>query len=89
MKPIPEQVADALPEIHNCFIEWAQSSKELQAAICQDDPLLSDKIKNCHEKLDAYLSAVLTEMARRKERTARDLQCRLLRLTQRNDVEPS
>ena len=58
MKPIPDAVVKAMPEVHASFVEWVQASHEIRAVILQGSPDLVAAIKTHTEKLELYLEAV-------------------------------
>ena len=57
-----------MPEAHALFVDWLQSSNEVQAAILQGRPDVADIVKTSHDKLDAYLAAVNAWIADQRER---------------------
>jgi hypothetical protein len=57
VKPIPDAVANAMPEVCALFSEWIEASHEARAAIHQLKPHAAAAIKASQDKLNALISA--------------------------------
>jgi hypothetical protein len=67
MRPIPDSIANAMPDVHAAFVEWVGSSKAAEAAILQNRMDVPVLVQANHDKLDAYLVAARAVLEKNRE----------------------